>query len=905
MLLLGAAQAVDTRGVSIEERHSNANREYQRARLAYEKGDFATAEPVFRLASEWAPEFPEPHFALAQLMQRSGRMEEAAVETEKVKRLMPQGGQPKLAFHGSNEGADRGSPKRPLVQHAEETARTLRVARPDVGPLIGRSLVAVAKALEAGAVLIHEMMRSPLQQDQHNGRIHTREILEAEVKLRALIANPLDANGWWQLSLLCFNNRREFESASRAPPPQPSRAPNSLNQQCGQEPEPVVPGHHAPTRLTPARHTCTPVRRADAFEATMRLSQSATSRASFFLLYHAWQHLCDWRDWPMRARQLRASTAAALDGTPGESAEHRAIMGALQPPYVLLVSRLVDSDPMLVLRSFQEKTASVWTTHKHLGADADALAARSKQLALPPADYLQGGQLTVGYLSGVPAGHVTYDLVGHMLQFHKDPRLRVVWYTAHHDTQKVREGSRHEGGLKVPWQDLSSLSGKNARDAAAEVRARRVAVLVDLDGWIGDEPPRAVMASAPAPVRNQWLGWAGSTGDASCHYMVVDVALVPPRQHTYYSERLLLLPRCYQLNDHAQLYRSLLDPPSSPPPPPQQPADADTGSDAESAADASSGDPDGLKAAAAAALSAAAAAAPEVAKALKEHRRREHGIGSGALTPAALPPPPSSSQRGGAGAGAASAQQPPHDAKLTLANFNQLMKVAPDIFAVWAGAMRRTASSTRLMLLTGVTNARVPYTTTTRNLRAELLAVGVRQQRLLGGQAIPKAEHLERARRCSVAVDTLSYNSHTTGADALWAGLPLLTLSGRYLASRVGASLGSSAGLPHAQVASLKAYEDAVAALAAGPLDATDARVPSAPSRVFSATADASAQLQPADTFGTFSLFGGGGGGGGAAAPWDKGVQDGAGHAMRMGDSDAAAAAMQKPIDQWSSEDAT
>ena len=115
-------------------------------------------------------------------------------------------------------------------------------------------------------------------------------------------------------------------------------------------------------------------------------------------------------------------------------------------------------------------------------------------------------------------------------------------------------------------------------------------------------------------------------------------------------------------------------------------------------------------------------------------------------------------------------------------------------------------------------------------------------------------------------VDTLSYNSHTTGADALWAGLPLLTLSGRYLASRVGASLGNSAGVPHAQVASLKAYEDAVAALAAGPLDTADARVPAVPSRVFAATADASAQLRPADTFGTFSLFGneaGGGGGGG------------------------------------------
>ena len=59
-----------------------------------------------------------------------------------------------------------------------------------------------------------------------------------------------------------------------------------------------------------------------------------------------------------------------------------------------------------------------------------------------------------------------------------------------------------------------------------------------------------------------------------------------------------------------------------------------------------------------------------------------------------------------------------------------------------------------------------------RNLRAELLARGVRASRLVGGPALPKPAHLLRARGCALAVDTLSYNSHTTGADALWSGAP-------------------------------------------------------------------------------------------------------------------------------------
>ena len=254
---------------------------------------------------------------------------------------------------------------------------------------------------------------------------------------------------------------------------------------------------------------------------------------------------------------------------------------------------------------------------------------------------------------------------------------------------------------------------------------------------------------------------------------------MPPEQRASYTERLLLLPRCYQLNDHLQLYTHVLEP---------------------------------------------------------------HAAG--------VPPPLSWP---------------------TIANFNQLMKVAPDIFGVWAGAMRR-APRTRLMLLTGVTNARVPYGATTRHLRAELRGGGVRPSRLVGGQAIPKTEHLLRARGCALAVDTLSYNSHTTGADALWAGLPIVTLSGRYLASRVGASLGVTVGVPQARVASLKAYEDAVAALIAPP----DGAAPS----LLNAPADPAALLRPADTFGTFSLFGHDGGGGGGL-PWEgSGAQSG--HSVRM-----------------------
>ena len=82
------------------------------------------------------------------------------------------------------------------------------------------------------------------------------------------------------------------------------------------------------------------------------------------------------------------------------------------------------------------------------------------------------------------------------------------------------------------------------------------------------------------------------------HYVAADATLVPPRHRDGFTETLLLLPRCYQLNDHAQLYT--------------------------------------------------------------------HVLGEGALRGA-----------------------PPPLAWPTIANFNQLMKVSPDVFGVWSSAMRR------------------------------------------------------------------------------------------------------------------------------------------------------------------------------------------------------------------------
>ena len=73
-------------------------------------------------------------------------------------------------------------------------------------------------------------------------------------------------------------------------------------------------------------------------------------------------------------------------------------------------------------------------------------------------------------------------------------------------------------------------------------------------------------------------------------------------------------------------------------------------------------------------------------------------------------------------------------------------------------------------------------------------------------------------------VDTLEYSSHTTGSDALWGGVPLLTLPGEAMAARVGWSLIRAAGVPDGRVQGLREYMDRAAEFGSSSIDYTEAQ---------------------------------------------------------------------------------
>ena len=355
----------------------------------------------------------------------------------------------------------------------------------------------------------------------------------------------------------------------------------------------------------------------------------------------------------------------------------------------------------------------------------------------------RGGMLRVGYLSADYRRHVMGFLTLGMLEEHAAPsagRPRDFdvyalalspedgsgWRSRFVDA--VNGGARGKGGKGGGNGDrFIDLSGDlDPLTAARKIRRLGLHLIVDLNGYTTDERSD-ILALRPAAVATHAVGYPGTTGAAHVPYIVLDRVAAPPNTRAALTERLVLQPHCYQVNDHQRL-------------PPHERVSSEA---------------------------------------------YELGGGDGA-------------------AGRAAAGRP------LLVNFNQLYKVSRAAAEVWCGALARLPRAALWLLRHPADGESF--------LRAEAAACGLAHARRLifGALVNDIGEHLTRTARADLLVDTLEYNCHTTGSDALWSGVPALTVAGEQMASRVGASLVRASGLAHAQVHGLRQYQDSAVALVGG-----------------------------------------------------------------------------------------
>jgi predicted O-linked N-acetylglucosamine transferase (SPINDLY family) len=142
----------------------------------------------------------------------------------------------------------------------------------------------------------------------------------------------------------------------------------------------------------------------------------------------------------------------------------------------------------------------------------------------------------------------------------------------------------------------------------------------------------------------------------------------------------------------------------------------------------------------------------------------------------ALPPKP---ERGAVGL--------PDNASLVLGMFNAINKVNGEVWAAWMQILRAIPNSILWLL--------DPGPAALKRIVKVTAGHGVDPARLIIARRLPQDIHLARMRCCDLMLDPWPYGGHTTTSDALFAGVPVITLEGTNFAGRVSGGLLAAAGL--------------------------------------------------------------------------------------------------------------
>jgi predicted O-linked N-acetylglucosamine transferase (SPINDLY family) len=312
-----------------------------------------------------------------------------------------------------------------------------------------------------------------------------------------------------------------------------------------------------------------------------------------------------------------------------------------------------------------------------------------------------GRKIRVGYFSADFSEHATMILMARFFEIHDKSRFELFGFSfgpERMDHMRIR--------AEMAFDHFMDVRPLTDRAVALLARYFEIDIAIDLKGYTTHSRP-GIFAHRAAPVQINYLGFPGTMGTPYMDYIIADDVIIPTGYEQYYSEKVLRLPRCYQVNDNTRRNKG------------------------------------------------------------QTFTRAMLGL--------------------------------PEDA-FVFCSFNNNYKISAELFDIWCRLLKRIENSVLWIM--------VDNEFAKDNLIHEAEARGIAEERLIFTPRCNQNDHISRQVHGDLLLDTFPCNAHTTASDALFAGLPVLTIRGETFASRVAASILTSAGLEELVTDSYQAYED-------------------------------------------------------------------------------------------------
>ena len=142
----------------------------------------------------------------------------------------------------------------------------------------------------------------------------------------------------------------------------------------------------------------------------------------------------------------------------------------------------------------------------------------------------------------------------------------------------------------------------------------------------------------------------------------------------------------------------------------------------------------------------------------------------------------------------------------TFGCLNNFCKINVQVLQLWARVLRAVSDS-HLLLMAPEGNSR-------KRISERLAAEGIEADRIEFAPKQSRVEYLRSYNRIDIGLDTFPYNGHTTSLDALWMGVPVITLVGRTVVGRAGFSQLTNLNLRECIASTPEEYVRIAAAMA-------------------------------------------------------------------------------------------